>query len=186
MGFLIERLLALLLLILVFPVLLILLLITVIDLGANPIYSQLRTVDGTIIFRFYKIRSMKLNAPLVSSNDFVNGEKYITKWGRFIRTHSLDEILNLFCIVKGDMKFIGPRPVILSENILISMRSRHGIREIPGVTGFAQINGRDFVSLERKVFYEKVYSLKKRSITFRLYIILKTTQVVLSKIGVTH
>ena len=182
----IERLVALFILLLVSPVLFILLLITAIDLGANPIYVQLRTVDGTRVFWFYKIRSMKLNAPLLSSFDFLESEKYITRWGRFIRGYSLDELLNLFCICKGDMKFIGPRPVIISERSLINLRVQHGIKGLPGLTGFAQVNGRDLVSLDQKVFYEKVYSLKKGSLLLRCYIILKTLQIVICKIGIRH
>ncbi len=181
----INRLLALFLFLLISPVILLLLLITWIDLKSNPIFVQRRVVDSNDFFLFYKIRSMKKEAPLIPTPIFTDFDLYITKWGSFLRKSSLDELLNLICIIKGDMNFVGPRPVMLDEVELIEIRKRQGIISKGGITGFAQINGRDNISPSRKIAAERYYESHK-SLLFNMYIIYRTFQLVLLRKGVSH
>jgi len=181
-----DRLLALLLLIILSSFILLLLLITWLNLKCNPIFIQRRTVNGGREFNFYKIRSMRKFAPNVPTGEFTNVELYVTKWGKFLRMYSFDELLNLISILNGDMKFIGPRPIMLSEFALITLRYKNKIDCMPGVTGLAQINGRDLITVNRKIACEKYYNLRKSSIKLRLYILYKTFQIVINKTGISH
>lgn len=181
-----DRLLAFLILIILSPVIFLLLFITWLNLKCNPIFIQKRTVSGDREFNFYKIRSMRKIAPNIPTSEFKNVKLYVTKWGSFLRIYSLDELLNLICIVNGDMKFIGPRPIMLTELDLIAARTRNKIYCMPGITGLAQINGRDLITVNRKLACEKYYSIRKMSIKLRLYILFKTLQIVIKKTGITH
>jgi O-antigen biosynthesis protein WbqP len=181
-----DRILAFLLIIILSPILLVLIIITFMDLKCNPIFVQKRTVAGVSEFNFYKIRSMRKLAPHVPTGEFKNVNEYITRWGRLLRIFSLDELLNLICIVNGDMKFIGPRPIMICETGLISLRSKNGIDCKPGITGLAQINGRDLITVDRKVACEKYYNRRKLSVNLRIYIIYKTVLIVIKKSGITH
>ncbi len=181
-----DRILAFLLILLLSPLLIVLLFMTFIVFKCNPIFCQERTVDGTSIFKFYKIRSMRKNAPNIPTAEFNEAEKYINRWGSFLRTYSLDELLNLVSIIAGDMKFIGPRPIMTCEIQLIELRFRSGIIELPGLTGLAQVNGRDAITLTRKVACERYYSRRKNSITLRIHILFKTIIIVIKKSGIVH
>lgn len=181
-----DRILAFLLIVILSPILLILLLITFLDFKCNPIFEQLRTGFGSKEFKFYKIRSMRKLAPNIPTGEFKDSHKYITRWGKFLRIYSLDELLNLVCIVKGDMKFIGPRPIMVTELQLISLRLKNGIDCKPGITGLAQINGRDLITIDRKVACERYYNRRKSSVLLRIYIVYKTVQIVFSKSGISH
>jgi O-antigen biosynthesis protein WbqP len=181
-----DRILAFILIIILSPILFILISITFFNFKCNPIFVQIRTVNGEQEFEFYKIRSMRKSAPNVPTGEFVDVNKYITRWGRFIRTYSLDELLNLICIVKGHMKFIGPRPIMPSEMELISLRFKNGISCTAGITGLAQINGRDIITMKRKLTCEKYYNRNKKSIKLRIYILCKTILIVIRKNGITH
>jgi O-antigen biosynthesis protein WbqP len=181
-----DRILAFLLLIILSPFILALLLVTLLNYKCNPVFVQKRTVAGVDDFNFYKIRSMRKTAPNIPTGDFVNIDLYINRWGSFLRIYSLDELLNLVCIVNGKMKFIGPRPIMLSESDLILLRLRNKINCMPGITGLAQINGRDLITINRKIACEKYYNLNKGSIKLRMYILLKTIQIVIRKTGITH
>ena len=124
---------------------------------------------------------MRVNTPNIATNDFSNASDYITKTGRFIRKTSLDEIPQLFNILKGDMSIVGPRPVILEEVELIELRQMYNVDKIlPGITGWAQINGRDNIGNEEKVKYDYEY-LTKKSIIMDLYIIVMTALKVLKR-----
>lgn len=128
------------------------------------IFKQLRAGQYSKPFYIYKFRSMRMDAPNKSTEEFVDSSDYITKVGRFIRKTSVDELPQLFNILKGDMSIVGPRPVILREEELIKLRAKKGVDKIlPGITGLAQINGRDKVSLIDKVNYDAEY-LNKRSL----------------------
>lgn len=181
-----DRLLALLLLIILSPFIILLLLITWLNFKCNPIFMQKRTVNGSREFNFYKIRSMRKFAPNVPTGELTDVERYVTKWGRFLRTYSMDELLNLISILNGDMKFIGPRPIMLSEFTLIKLRDKNKIDCLPGITGLAQINGRDHITMNRKIACEKYYNLRKSSIKLRVYILYKTVQIVINKTGISH
>ena len=145
------------------------------------IFKQVRAGKNSKPFYIYKFRSMKTNTPNIATNDFNNASDYITKTGRFIRKTSLDEIPQLFNILKGDMSIVGPRPVILEEVELIELRQMYNVDKIlPGITGWAQINGRDNIGNEEKVKYDYEY-LTKKSIIMDLYIIVMTALKVLKR-----
>ena len=138
------------------------------------IFKQLRAGKDSDPFYIYKFRSMKIDAPNKSTNDFTDASQFITKVGRFIRRTSIDELPQLFNILKGDMSIVGPRPVILKEKELIQLRKEYSIDLLlPGITGWAQINGRDNICDEEKVKYDYEY-LIKRSLMLDIYIILMT------------
>lgn len=181
-----DKIIAFVLLLVGFPLIFIVLLITMIDLRCNPIFVQKRTVAGSRNFNFYKIRSMHKSAPNLPTGEFVDPSKYITRWGSLLRTYSIDELMNLVCIVRGDMNFIGPRPIMPCEVELIDMRLKNGIHSKPGVTGLAQINGRDMISLKRKVACERYYEMRKSSVILRIFILFKTLVIVLRKSGIKH
>jgi O-antigen biosynthesis protein WbqP len=181
-----DRIIASIILVFFSPIIILLLFIILINYKCNPIFIQERTVSGGHIFEFYKIRSMRKAAPSVPTPEFRDPTLYINRTGRLLRLYSLDESLNLISIVRGDMKFIGPRPIMLQEYELITMRMRNGINCKAGVTGLAQINGRDKISVNRKIACERYYNRHKNSLKLRFYIIIKTIWVVLSKSGVSH
>ena len=114
-----DRIIAIFLIVFLSPILVILILVTLVHFKCNPIFIQKRTVNGDVVFNFYKIRSMLKTAPNIPTGKFNTAELYITKWGKFLRIYSLDELLNLLCIIRGDMKFIGPRPIMIVETELL-------------------------------------------------------------------
>ncbi len=132
-------------------------------------------------FKFYKFRSMRTDAPKDCAPRLLHSEDYITKVGAFLRKTSLDELPQLFCILKGSMSFIGPRPAGFSEQDLIDAREEYGANSItPGLTGLAQVNGRDKLALdvEKKAFYDGEYA-KKVTLWGDIKIFFKTIWVVL-------
>jgi O-antigen biosynthesis protein WbqP len=181
----IAKIISVLLLTVLLPLLFVVLIITSIDLRANPIFVQNRVIDGTRTFRFYKIRSMKKSAPQLPTGLLANPNLYITKWGKFLRTSSIDEILNLISIINGDMKFIGPRPIMADELELIELRKKNGINSKGGITGLAQITGRDFISDTRKIAAERYY-ISKHCFSLDLFILTKTIHMVLKRSGISH
>ncbi|MEG1311597.1 MAG: sugar transferase [Romboutsia sp.] len=145
------------------------------------IFKQLRAGKDSEPFYIYKFRSMKIDAPNISTNDFENSNYFITKTGKFIRKTSIDELPQLFNILKGDMSIVGPRPVIVEEEDLIRLRQEYSVDSIlPGITGWAQINGRDNIGNEEKVEFDYEY-LITRCLKLDIYIILITTFKVLKK-----
>ena len=137
-------------------------------------------------FKFYKIRSMHKTAPTIPTNEFKDAIIYINRWGSFLRKSSFDELLNLWCIVRGDMKFIGPRPIMIIEKELVQLRQKAGIDDFPGITGLAQVNGRDSITIAKKVACEKYFNRHKKSVTLRLHILFKTILIVYKKTGIAH
>jgi O-antigen biosynthesis protein WbqP len=129
---------------------------------------------------------MKKNTPNVATHLLTNPEQYLLKIGKFIRKTSLDELPNLINIIKGEMVFVGPRPALYNQDDLMALRVASGVDKLkPGLTGWAQINGRDEISIEEKVALEKEY-LERKSFIFDIYIIFKTFTNVLFSKGVTH
>ena len=129
---------------------------------------------------------MKKNTPNVATHLLENPDQYLLKIGKFIRKTSLDELPNLINIIKGDMVFVGPRPALYNQDDLMALRVATGVSKLkPGITGWAQINGRDEISIHEKVKLEQEYLLKK-SFLFDIEIVIKTlTNVLISK-GVSH
>ena len=181
-----DRIIAFILIIIISPILGLLMFMTLLDLKCNPIFIQKRTVSGPGDFSFYKIRSMYKTAPNVPTGEFINIHMYSSRWGRFLRLYSLDELLNLICIVNGDMLFIGPRPIMICETELLLLRKKNGIVGKPGITGLAQISGRDLITVNRKIACERYYNRKSASLSLKLFIIYKTFVIVVNKTGITH
>lgn len=168
-------------LILFSPVFIVTAILIRIESKGDVIFKQLRVGKNGKTFYIYKFRSMKIDTPTMATNDMKNPEMYITKVGKFIRKTSIDELPQLINILMGDMSIVGPRPVIDKETDLINLRKQNKIDVIlPGITGWAQINGRDNLGNEEKVKYDKEY-LEKRSIKFDLYIMCMTVLKVLKR-----
>ncbi len=109
-------------------------------------------------FKIYKFQTMRNGTPNIATGQLENPEQYITSVGKFLRKTSLDELPQLWNILKGDMSFVGPRPLISSEMRAHRLRLEYGVyRFRPGLTGMAQINGRDELSIMKKVKYDKIY-----------------------------
>ncbi len=129
---------------------------------------------------------MKRNTPNVATHLLVNPLLYLLNIGKFIRKLSLDELPNLINIIKGEMVFVGPRPALYNQDDLMELRIKAGVDKLtPGITGWAQINGRDEISLEEKVSLEKEY-LEKKSLIFDFKIIILTFSNILFSKGVSH
>ncbi len=149
----------LLLIVLAVPMLL-LTLLAAYDTHGSPFFLQTRMGRRGKTFRMIKFRTMSKDAPPETATyDLVDPDRYISPIGHFLRRFSLDELPQLWNVLKGDMSFIGPRPVILSETELLDMRVLHGANEVrPGITGFAQIRGRDSLPLPQKAFLDGYYA----------------------------
>ena len=129
---------------------------------------------------------MKKNTPNVATHLLDNPEQYLLKIGMFIRKTSLDELPNLINIIKGEMVFVGPRPALYNQDDLMQLRGATGVDKLkPGITGWAQINGRDDISIEKKVQLEHEY-LQKKSFLFDIEILIITLTNVLMSKGVSH
>ena len=172
---------SLLAIIILFPLLIIVSIMIKLESKGPVIFKQVRAGLDSKPFYIYKFRSMKVETPNMATNEFTNSADYITKIGKIIRKTSIDEIPQLFNILKGDMSIVGPRPVILKEVDLIELRKDYNIDKIlPGITGWAQINGRDNIGNEEKVRYDYEY-LVNRSIEMDLHIIAKTALKVIKR-----
>lgn len=138
------------------------------------------------IFKMPKFRSMQIGTPAVATHLLANPDTYLTPIGSFLRKSSLDELPQLWSILKGDMSFVGPRPALFNQQDLIEMRTKAGVHELtPGLTGWAQINGRDEIPIPDKVALDVEY-LHRRSLRFDAYIILKTALKVVRRDGIVH
>lgn len=163
------------------PLFLIIAILIKLESRGPVIFKQVRAGKDSEPFYIYKFRSMKMDAPNKSTNDFKDADIFITKIGKFIRKTSIDELPQLFNILKGDMSIVGPRPVILKEVGLINLRKEYNVDSIlPGITGWAQINGRDNIGDEEKVKYDHEYLVKK-SIKLDIYIIFITVLKVIKR-----
>ena len=181
-----NRLFALLLLIIFSPLFLILAIVILIQDGFPIFFTQKRVGINYTFFNIYKFRSMKKNTPNVATHLLTNPDQYLLKIGNFIRKTSLDELPNLINIIKGEMVFVGPRPALYNQDDLMALRVAAGVDKLkPGITGWAQINGRDEISISDKVKLEQEYMYKK-SILFDIEIIIKTFTNVLFSKGVSH
>ena len=181
-----KRLLALILLFILSPLFILISLFIIIEDGFPVFFNQKRIGINLTFFKIYKFRSMKKNTPNIATHLLINPERFLTQIGKFIRKTSLDELPNLINVVKGEMVFVGPRPALYNQDDLMSLRVEKGVDKLkPGITGFAQINGRDDISVEKKVQLEEQY-LNKKSFLFDLNIIIKTFWRVLFSKGVNH
>jgi O-antigen biosynthesis protein WbqP len=150
------------------------------------VYWSDRVGKNNKLFKMPKFRTMKVDTPLVATRLMTRPEQYLTPIGSFLRKMSLDEIPQLWSIIKGDMSFVGPRPILINEEDLFALRTQEGIHlQKPGLTGWAQINGRDSVTIEKRIALEKEY-IEKYSFFFDIYVFLKTIPKVLFKKDILH
>ena len=138
------------------------------------------------IFRMPKFRSMRTDTPAVATHLLKDPAQYLTPIGSFLRTSSLDELPQLWSILKGDMSFVGPRPALFNQNDLVALRTQLGVHKLrPGLTGWAQINGRDELAISDKVALDRYY-LQHRGLGLDLRILWRTARKVLARDGVSH
>lgn len=181
-----SRLLALFLLIIFSPIFILVFFAILIEDGFPVFFTQKRVGINYSFFNIYKFRSMKKNTPNVATHLLENPDHYLLKLGKFIRKTSLDELPNLINIVRGEMVFVGPRPALYNQDDLMEYRVATGVSKLkPGITGWAQINGRDEISIPEKVKLEQEY-LHRKSILLDIEIIIKTFTNVLFSKGVSH
>jgi O-antigen biosynthesis protein WbqP len=138
-------------------------------------FTQKRIGKDKKFFYLIKFRTMRYDTPKnVPTHLFKNPEKWILPIGRFLRKSSIDELPQLFNILKGDMSVVGPRPALWNQDDLISERDKYGVNQLkPGLTGWAQINGRDTLTIEEKVKLDHIYLLKNSPL-FDFIIIIKS------------
>lgn len=138
------------------------------------------------IFRMPKFRSMRIDTPAVATHLLQNPDQWLTPIGSFLRKSSLDELPQLWSILRGDMSFVGPRPALFNQDDLIALRTEKGVHQIvPGLTGWAQVNGRDELPIPQKVQLDAEY-LQRQSLSFDLKILWITALKVLVRDGVSH
>ncbi|MEX2948685.1 sugar transferase [Staphylococcus warneri] len=167
------------------PILLIISIAIKLESQGDAIFKQKRPGLYNKLFNIYKFRSMRIDTPNVAT-DLLDSTDYITKTGDFIRKTSLDELPQLFNIIKGDMSVVGPRPALYNQYELIEKRTKENIHTIkPGLTGLAQVMGRDDNTDDQKVRYDKFY-LDNQSFKLDMYIIYKTIQNTISSEGISH
>ena len=150
------------------------------------IYWSDRVGKGNRIFKMAKLRTMKVDAPVVATHLLADPKSQLTPIGGFLRKSSLDEIPQLWNILRGDMSFVGPRPALFNQDDLIALRTQYGVDSlVPGLTGWAQLNGRDELSIAQKVKFDYEY-LQNQSFLFDLKILWLTGIQVIRAKGVSH
>ena len=182
---LLDILISLALFLLLLPLFLLIMLAIAVDSPGDIIFMQKRAGFYSHPFTMLKFRSMRAAAPPdVATNDLADAGRYITPVGRFLRRTSLDELPQLWNILKGDMSFIGPRPVVLTETELLARRRRLGADLVrPGITGLAQVRGRDTVSIQHKARYDAYYA-RRMSLGLDGRIVLETLRCVVTGEGI--
>ncbi len=157
-----------------------------IDDGLPILFKQRRIGKNNNHFWIYKFRTMKKDTPNIATHLLHNEGSFYTTIGPFLRKLSLDELPQLINILKGDMKFIGPRPALYNQDDLVLLRTKTGIHNLmPGVTGWAQVNGRDELSIPDKVKMDEFY-LKNESLWLDVKILLMTISKVFKMEGVSQ
>lgn len=172
-------------LILLLPIALLALVVRLTSPGPALYWSD-RVGRHNHLFRMPKFRSMRIDTPAVATHLLVDAHRWLTPIGPFLRKSSLDELPQLWSILKGDMSFVGPRPALFNQEDLIALRTQAGVHElVPGLTGWAQINGRDELPIPQKVALDAEY-LHRRGLALDLRIIWLTVVKVVSREGVQH
>lgn len=150
------------------------------------LYWSDRVGRNNCIFKMPKFRSMRIDTPAVATHLLQNPDHWLTPIGSFLRKSSLDELPQLWSILNGDMSFVGPRPALFNQDDLIALRTENGVHElVPGLTGWAQVNGRDELPIPQKVLLDTEY-LERLSLLFDIKILWMTALKVLARDGVSH
>ncbi len=170
---------------LLFPMAVIVIMVKVSSPGPSFHWSN-RVGQKNQCFRMPKFRTMWIDTPLIATHQLPNPDEWLTPIGSFLRKTSIDELPQLWSILKGDMSFVGPRPALFNQDDLVILRTEAGIHELaPGLTGWAQVNGRDDLSITDKVKFDIEY-LRRRSFKFDLEILWLTLLKVPHRSGVSH
>lgn len=170
---------------LLLPALLVAVLVRTTSKGPVLYWSD-RVGQNNTIFKMPKFRSMRIGTPSVATHLLSEPETYLTPIGGFLRKSSLDELPQLWSIIKGDMSFVGPRPALYNQHDLIELRTHSGVHVlVPGLTGWAQINGRDELPIPHKVAFDIEY-LQKKSFWLDVKIIFLTVLKVLKGDNIIH
>ena len=166
---------------------LLLIAVLVIATSKGPaLYWSKRIGKNNKIFKMPKFRSMMTSTPAVATHLLDNPDSYLSPIGGFLRLSSLDELPQLFSVLKGDMSFVGPRPALFNQEDLIALRTEKGVDKLlPGITGWAQVNGRDELSIPDKVALDVEY-LNRQSFWFDIKILWMTFLKVAKRDGVSH
>ena len=171
--------------ILMLPIVVVFILVKLTSKGPALYWSN-RIGQNNHIFTMPKFRSMKVDTPAVATHLLSDPESVLTPIGDFLRKSSLDELPQLWCILKGDMSFVGPRPALFNQDDLIALRTEQGVhRLVPGLTGWAQVNGRDELPIPQKVTLDVEY-MQRQSFACDLKILWLTFVKVMRKDGVSH
>jgi len=156
------------------------------DSPGPALHWSRRVGRDNVIFRMPKYRTMRTGAPNVATHLLAEPDQWITPLGRFLRRTSLDELPQLWSVLKGDMSLVGPRPALFNQDDLVALRTARGVHRLrPGVTGWAQVNGRDELPIPQKVKLDVEY-LQRRSLAFDIRILAATAKAALSGRGVSH
>ena len=150
------------------------------------LYWSDRIGQGNVIFKMPKFRTMRVDTPAVATHLMSDPDTFLSPIGRILRQTSLDELPQLWSILKGDMSFVGPRPALYNQDDLIYMRTEKGVDSlVPGLTGWAQVNGRDELPIPEKVALDVEY-MEKQSFWFDMKILWMTLVKVVQRDGVVH
>ncbi len=172
-------------LVLLLPLLFVAIAVRVTSKGPALYWSD-RVGRNNVIFKMPKFRSMLLGTPAVATHLLGNPQAHLSPIGSFLRKSSLDELPQLWSILIGDMSFVGPRPALFNQHDLMALRTEHGVhRLVPGLTGWAQVNGRDELPIQDKVKMDLAY-LERQSLAFDIRILWMTFVKVIQRDGVSH
>ena len=150
------------------------------------LYWSDRCGKNNNIFKMPKFRSMLIGTPVLATHLLDSPDSHLSSIGGFLRRFSLDELPQLFSVLKGDMSFVGPRPALFNQEDLTALRKEKGVDKLlPGITGWAQVNGRDELSIPDKVALDVEY-LNRKSFWFDIKILLMTFLKVVKRDGVSH
>ncbi|MEQ1557908.1 MAG: sugar transferase [Methyloglobulus sp.] len=173
------------LLLLVLPFFVVAIMVRFTSIGSILYWSD-RVGQYNSIFKMPKFRTMRVDTPAVATHLLSEPDRYLTPAGGFLRRTSLDELPQLWSIIKGDMSFVGPRPALFNQDDLVALRTEQGVDQlVPGLTGWAQVNGRDELPIPQKVKLDVEY-MQKKSFGFDLYVIWLTLIKVIRGDGVVH
>jgi O-antigen biosynthesis protein WbqP len=171
--------------VLLLPVLLVAIAVRLTSKGPALYWSD-RVGRNNVIFQMPKFRSMRVGTPAVATHLLADARSHLTPIGSFLRKSSLDELPQLWSILAGDMSFVGPRPALFNQQDLIALRTEQGVHTlVPGLTGWAQVNGRDELPIPEKVKLDAAY-LQRQSLWFDVRILWLTFVKVLRRDGVSH
>ena len=164
------------------PILVVGLMVKLTSEGSALYWSDRVGINNTI-FKMPKFRTMRVDTPAVATHLMKNSDVYLTPIGSFLRKFSLDELPQLYSVLKGDISFVGPRPALYNQDDLVGLRTGKGIHKlIPGITGWAQVNGRDELPIPVKVEFDEYY-LKNRSFALDFKILWMTFVKVVKREG---